>query len=166
MWAARGHPWGTRARVPPSTTDTSGKSSAQQLLHSVTVSVIRTARSTGSMQQVAVAIYFFLVAAFFLGAVFFLATAFFGAVLFLALMGLAAALGVVTLLAALQLGLAATGFCAGRRRSAQPCGGPTSRGARRASQSSQHSHTLPHPTAMQAATRRGSCGSCADAPRG
>ena len=33
----------------------------------------------------AVAIYFFLVAAFFLGAVFFLATAFFGAVFFLAL---------------------------------------------------------------------------------
>ena len=66
----------------------------------------------------AVAIYFFLVAAFFLGAVFFLATAFFGALLFLALMGLAAALGVVTFLGA--LGLAATGFCAARRRSAQP----------------------------------------------
>ena len=90
----------------PSTTNTSGKSSAQQLLHSVTLSVIRTARSTGSMQQVAAAIYFFLVAAFFLGAVFFLATAFFGAVFFLAL-GLAAALGLVTFLAALALGLVA-----------------------------------------------------------
>ena len=120
------------------------------------------------MQQVAVAIYFFSAAAFFLGAFFFLAAAFFGAVLFfMALIGLAAALGVVTFLA--TLGLAATGFCAARRRSAQPWVLVGRRHAERgapAKAARQLSHTLPHPTAMQAATRRGSCGSCADAPRG